>query len=148
MAYVSALDPVGCPAESEQAITLKTTISDIDRGAAALDASLDRGDRLSGRCWCLACAPCWAGSNERYAEGGARQGIGPNCRRPAGRWRDYGPTAGAISPARHKPLAAWRDDVDRLAAQDLTPLESKSLFNPAVVARVVGVKAEKTANRR
>lgn len=145
--YVSALDPVGCPAESEQAITLKTTMSDIDRGAAALDASLDHGDRHVGHMLVLGLRTMLGRLDERYAKAGldkASARIVAASRALEKLWADG---RGDLT-TRHKPLAAWRRDVDRLAAQDLTPLESKSLFNPAVVARVVGVKAEKTANRR
>jgi len=136
IAYVRSLDPAGCPPNQEQAITLKSTISDIDRGAVALDETLDQGDKAVGRMLVLGLRSMLGRLNERYANVGldaASALIVEQSRSLEALW-DGG--RGDLK-SRHKALADWRKALDRLAA-DLAPLESKSLFNPAVVTRRVG----------
>ena len=136
IAYVRSLDPAACPPDQEQAITLKSTISDIDRGAAALDETLDRGDKGVGRMLVLGLRSMLGRLNERYANAGlakASARIVAQSRSLEALWNGG---RGDLK-SRHRPLADWRKGLDHLSAE-LAPLESKSLFNPAVVTRIVG----------
>ena len=136
MAYVRSLDPVACPNAQEQAITLKSSISDIDRGAAALDATLDKGDKGVGRMLVLGLRSMLGRLNERYAHARLDKASLQIVAASRGLEILWDGGRGDLK-SRHKALADWRKGLDHLAA-DLAPLESKSLFNPAVVTRVVG----------
>lgn len=135
MAYVTALDPVGCTGPSTVAITLKSTLSDLDRGLSALDASVDRGDKAVGHMLVLGLRTMLGRLNERYAGAGLSE-VTPDIvgasRGLETLWHDDGGKPKAF----HAGLKTWRENFDRVEAK-LMGLESKSLFNPAVVRRVV-----------
>ena len=136
MAYVRALDPAACPNSQEQAITLRSAISDIDRGAAALDATLDRGDKGVGRMLVLGLRSMLGRLNERYANAGLEKASVQIVAASRGLEAVWAGGRGDLK-SRHKALADWRKGLDHLAAE-LAALESKSLFNPAVIARIAG----------
>jgi hypothetical protein len=146
MAYVVALDPVGCDGPDVVPITLKSTLSDIDRGVSALDASVSRGDDAIGNTLVLGLRSMLGRLNERF-EGAALTEVTPEIA-AASRgldtlWRDNAGKPDAF----HEALMTWRDDFHRTEAK-LASLESKSLFSPAVIARVVSEQAESAGKSR
>jgi cytochrome c peroxidase len=139
MVYVTALDPVGCTGPDTVAITLKSTLSDLDRGLAALDASADRGDKAVGDLLVLGLRTMLGRLNERYAGAGLTEVTPEIVGASRGLEKLWHDNAGKPA-AFHAGLKTWRDDFHRVEAR-LTTLESKSLFNPVIVTRVVGESA-------
>jgi hypothetical protein len=138
VAYVRSLDPASCPGAREQPITLTRAMADIERAAAALDASLDHGNRAVGDMLVLGIRSMLGRLDERFSGVGladASTKITESSRKLGDLWRGDAENDERL----RKDLAAWRGDLNGLR-DALLASDAQSLFNPEVVARLDGAK--------
>ena len=132
VAYVGALSPAACPKAAEPAFTLSTRLAEVDSAVALARQSYAAGNAATGRELLAAARSTLGAIDERFQLAGlepARKEL-----RAADDQLFNLQQAGLGGP-----WSAWRRDWPK-RQRGLRAAEPKSLFNPAILQRLIEVR--------